>query len=102
LDLITVISGEKPIHAALLRLSSFTQSEIVYGTSQRLGDRQQAIAKKVFDALCEKYPEISLNWRAILMPNWGRSGWSTFSNVLYGDYCSQPVQGHGAYSGHID
>jgi len=32
----------------------------------------------------------------------GRFGWSTFSNVLYGDYCSQPVQGHRAYSGHID
>ena len=30
-----------------------------------------AIAKKVFDALREKYPEISLNWRALLMPNWG-------------------------------
>ena len=27
--------------------------------------------QKVFDALYEKYPEISLNWRAMLMPNWG-------------------------------
>ena len=43
----------------------------MYGISQREGDCRQAIAKNVFDELCEKYPEISLNWRAMLMPNWG-------------------------------
>ena len=43
----------------------------MYRISQREGDCRQAIAKNVFDELCEKYPEISLNWRAMLMPDWG-------------------------------
>jgi len=63
----------------------------VCGISQQEGDRWQAIAKKVFDALCEKISrdivELARNANAEL---W-RSGWSTFSNVLYSDYCSQPV-----------
>jgi hypothetical protein len=28
------------------------------------------LPRRLFDALCEEYPEISLNWPAMLMPNW--------------------------------
>jgi hypothetical protein len=42
----------------------------VYGISQRERDRRQAIAKNVFDALCEKYRDIVELMRNV-MPNWG-------------------------------
>ena len=42
----------------------------MYGISQRERDRRQAIAKNVFDALCEKYRDIVELMRNV-MPNWG-------------------------------
>ena len=49
-----------------------TASEQTCGGKARWGDRVRHPsngATPVFDALCEKYPEIALNWRAMLMPS---------------------------------